>query len=65
MLPIKFQSFKHAFQFQRRRILKSVFFVPMFEFVTPKVGLVLTQGASYEQIGTGALEDAICQISQL
>ena len=35
------------FQFQRR-ILKLVFFVPMFQFVTPAVGSVLSLKESYE-----------------
>ena len=39
----------YAFQFQRK-ILKIGFFVPMFQLVTPGAGLVLTPGASYEQI---------------
>ena len=39
----------YAFQFQRKRILKIGFFVPMFWLVTPGAGLVLTPGASYEQ----------------
>ena len=30
----------YAFQFQRRRILKMGFFVPMFQLVTPGVGPV-------------------------
>ena len=34
--------------FQRRRILKMGLFVPMFQLVTPGMGPVLTQGASYE-----------------
>ena len=38
-----------SFQFQRRRILKLVFFVPMFKLVTPGAGPVLTPGAFYEQ----------------
>ena len=43
----------YPFQFQRRRILKLVFFVPMFQLVTPPppppgVGSVLTQKESYE-----------------
>ena len=37
----------YPFQFQRR-VLKLVFFVPMFQFVTPEVGSVLTKGESYE-----------------
>ena len=39
----------HPFQFQRRRILKLVFFVPMFQLVTPGVGSVLTRKESYEK----------------
>ena len=39
----------HAFQFQRKRILKIGCFVPIFWLVTPGAGLVLTPGASYEQ----------------
>ena len=38
----------YLFQFQRRRILKLVFFVPMFQLATPGVGLVLTPKESYE-----------------
>ena len=38
----------YPFQFQRRRILKLVFFVPMFQLVTPGVGSVLTPKESYE-----------------
>ena len=38
----------YFFQFQRRRILKLVFFVPMFQLVTPGVGSVLTPKESYE-----------------
>ena len=33
----------YPFQFQRRRILKLVFFVPMFQLMTPGMGSVLTQ----------------------
>ena len=40
----KFQPF----QFQRRRILKLVFFVPMFQLITPGVGSVLTPKELYE-----------------
>ena len=44
-----YQSTKlYPFQFQRRRILKLVFFVPMFQLVTPGVGSVLTPKESYE-----------------
>ena len=38
----------YPFQFQTRRILKLVFFVPMFQLVTPGVGSVLTPKESYE-----------------
>ena len=38
----------YPFQFQRRKILKLVFFVPMFQLVTPGVGSVLTPKESYE-----------------
>ena len=38
----------YPFGFQRRRILKLVFFVPMFQRVTPGVGSVLTPKESYE-----------------
>ena len=38
----------YLFQFQRRRILKLVFLVPMFQLVTPGVGSVLTPKESYE-----------------
>ena len=38
----------YTFQFQSRRILKLVFFVPMFQLVTPGVGSVLTPKESYE-----------------
>ena len=39
----------YPFQFQRRRILKLVFFVPMFQLVTPGVGSILTPKESYEK----------------
>ena len=39
----------YNFQFQRKRILKMGFFVPMFQLVTPGLGPILTLGASYEQ----------------
>ena len=38
----------YPFQFKRRKILKLVFFVPMFQLVTPGVGSVLTPKESYE-----------------
>ena len=37
------------YTFQRKRILKMEFFVPMFQLVTPGLGPILTLGASYEQ----------------
>ena len=39
----------YAFQFHRRRILKMGFFVPVFQLVNPRVGAILTPGASYKQ----------------
>ena len=39
----------YAFQFQRKRILKIGFFVPMFQLVTPGVGPIFTPGASSKQ----------------
>ena len=38
----------YAIQFQRRKILKMCFFVPMFQLMTPGEGPVLIPGASYE-----------------
>ena len=38
----------YPFRFQRRRILKLFFFIPMFQLVTPGVGSVLTPKESYE-----------------
>ena len=38
----------YPFQFQRRRILKLVFFVPMFQLVTHGVGSVVTPKESYK-----------------
>ena len=38
----------YPFQFQRRRILKLVFLVPIFQLVTPRVGSVLNPKESYE-----------------
>ena len=44
-----YQKFKlYLFQFQRRRILKLVFFVPRFQLVTSGVKSVLTPKESYE-----------------
>ena len=39
----------YAIQFQRRRILKFSFFVPVLKLMTPVAGTVLILGASYEQ----------------
>ena len=39
----------YAFQFQRGRILKMGFFVPMFQLVTPWMGPILTPGSSSKQ----------------
>ena len=39
----------YAFQFQRRRILKSSFLVPIFKLVIPWDEQILSQGVSYEQ----------------
>ena len=55
----------YAIQFQRRKNLKICFFVPMFQLVTHGVGPVLTQGASYEQLGRDPQGDAIYQTSKL
>ena len=55
----------YPLQFQRRRILKLVFFVPMFQLVTPRAGPVLTPGASYEQFGRSPQGDAIYKLSKL
>ena len=38
----------YPFRFQRSRVLKLVFFVPMFQLVTPGVGSVLTPKEPYE-----------------
>ena len=38
----------YAFKFQRRKILKMGFIVPMFQLLTPGAGPVFTPGASYE-----------------
>ena len=55
----------YAFQFQRRRILKKGFFVPMFRLVTPGVGPILTQEHHINKLGRSQLEDATYQISKL
>ena len=49
----------YPFKFQRTRILKLVFFVPMFQLVTPRVGPILTLGSLKEQLGRGPLEDGV------
>ena len=52
------------FQFQRRRIL--VFFLPMFQLVTPEVGSVFTQRNHMNKIfDKGPQRDAKYQISKL
>ena len=38
----------YPFQFQRKRILKLVFFVPIKQLVTPKMGSVLNPKESYK-----------------
>ena len=43
------ESKLYPLQFQRRRILKLVFFVPMLQLVIPRVGSVLTPKESYER----------------
>ena len=56
----------YTFQFQRKRILKMGFFIPMFQLLTPRLGPILTLGASYKKkIGKGPPEDATYQISKL
>ena len=37
----------YTLQFQRKRILKMGFFVTMFQLVSPRLGPILTLGASY------------------
>ena len=39
----------YTFQFQRKRILKMGFFVPMLQLVTPVLMPLFTLGASYDQ----------------
>ena len=39
----------YAFQFQKRKILKMGFFVPVFQIVIPGVGPILTLGASSKE----------------
>ena len=47
------------------RILKLVFFVPMFQLVTPVVGPVLTPGHDMNKVDKGSYGDAYYQISKL
>ena len=51
---IKYQSPMPP-SFRVEESLNFAFFVPMFHLVTPGVGLILTQGASYEETGRGPL----------
>ena len=60
MLNTKYQSSN-----PRRKILKLVFFVPMFQLVTPWAGPVLTPRASYDKLGRSPQGDAKSQISKL
>ena len=55
----------YPFQFQRRRILKLVFFLPMFQLVTPGVGSVLTPRNHMNKIDKGPQRDPKYQISKL
>ena len=59
------KSMLYPFQFQRRRILKLVFFLPMFQLVTPGVGSVFTQRNHMNKIDKGPQRDAKYQISKL
>ena len=59
------KSMLYPFQFQRRRILKLVFFLPMFQLVTPGVGSVFTQRNHMNKIDKGPKRDAKYQISKL
>ena len=61
------KSMLYPFQFQRRRILKLVFFLPyiMFQLVTPGVGSVFTQRNHKNKIDKGPQRDAKYQISKL
>ena len=58
-------SMLYPFQFQRRRILKLVFFLPMFQLVTPGVGSVFTERNHMNKIDKGPQRDAKYQISKL
>ena len=59
------KSMLYPFQFQRRRILKLVFFLPMFQLVTPGVGSLFTQRNHMNKIDKGPQRDAKYQISKL
>ena len=51
--------------FSEKKNFEVSFFVPMLELVIPWAGLVLTLGASSEQLVRGSLGDATYQISKL
>ena len=55
----------YPFQFQRRRILKLVFLVPIFQLVTPGKGQFWAQGNHMNKLGRGLQGDAIYQIWKL
>ena len=55
----------YPFQFQRRRILKMVFFVPMFQLVTPSWGQFWLQRNHMNKVDKGSQRDAKYQISKL
>ena len=59
------KSMLYPFQIQRRRILKLVFFLPMFQLVTPGVGSVFTQRNHMNKIDKGPQRNAKYQISKL
>ena len=55
----------YVFQFQRRRVLRYSFFVPMFELVNLGAGPVLTLGASFERRGRDPLGYATYMLNKL
>ena len=59
------KSMLYPFQFQRRRILKLVFFLRMFQLVTPRLGSVFTQRNHMNKIDKCPQRDAKYQISKL
>ena len=59
------KSMLYPFQFQRKRILKLVFFLPMFQPVTPWVGSVLSPRSHMNKIDKSPQRDAKYQISKL